>query len=181
MNAAQSSNGTSSSSENHVLAADLDWGVDLRAEALVAGKVVGERYRHSFTGNRHLWWRDLAPGGSTALDALVVSVAPAVVQQQATFRVRMPSCYPYTSPVRYHVSWTGNAVPSNIPGCTWQAEQGDCVFDPHRDLVIGMTWPVAGSDILTVVAIGDDHDNGLRRFTPAPAPKPLTVTVRSGP
>ncbi|MGH7582016.1 MAG: hypothetical protein ACREL5_02170 [Gemmatimonadales bacterium] len=177
-NAAQSSNGTSSSSENHVLAADLDWGVDLRAEALVANKIVGSSYRQPVTAQKHLWWHDLAPGGSTALDALVVAPATAAAaHKEATYKVRMPSCYPYTTPVTYHVTWTGNATPAANTACHWQSTGGTCTFDPGKDLLIGMTWPAGGSYSLSVQAIGDRHDNMTRVFAPAPRATSVNVAV----
>jgi len=177
VNAAQSSNGTSSASENHILAADLDWGIDLRAEALVARQVVGDGYRHSFTANKHLWWRDLAPGGSTALDALVVAPATVGAHKEATYKVRMPSCYPYTGAVSYIVSWTGSATPATNPACQWQVGHGTCTFDPGKDLLLGFTWPAGGTNQLSVQAVGDRHDDMTRRFAPAPPPTTVNVTV----
>jgi hypothetical protein len=176
----QTMSGGSTSSENHVLAADLDWGVSLVAEALIAGKTEGQT-TNSITGNKHLWFRDLAPGGSTALDALAVSTSTAVAHKVATFKVRMPSCYPYTGAMKYQVTWTGSAMPEVNPACTWQIMRGTCTFDPAKDLVIGMSWPASGAYTLTVVATGDVHDNTTRVFQPAPTPQPLSVTVSAGP
>lgn len=169
---AQTMGGSSSSQENHVLLGDLDWGVDLRAEALILRKVIGQPFIHSVTGDKHLWFRDLAPGGSNGLVAEVSGGGPAAPGRAAGYKVKMPSCYPYTNPVQYRVAWTGSAAPAPTPQCKWQAGQGTCTADPTKDLVLGFTWPAAGSYSLTVVAVGDDHN---RVF--APAPKPTLVTV----
>lgn len=169
----QTLGGNSSSQENHLLVGDLDWGVDLRAEALVVRKVVGRPLVHSVTGDKHLWFRDLAPGGSNALVA-EVSGAAATAGKAASYKVRMPSCFPYTNPVLYQVSWTGGATPAPVAQCRWQAGQGTCTADPTKELLLGFTWPAAGAYSLTVVAVSDDHH---RVFAPAPAPTQVTVTV----
>ena len=176
----QSSAAASTESENHLLTADLDWGVDLRAEALVAGKVVGNSWTYPVTHNKHLWFRDLVPDGSTGLEVLVTPVAQAVVNRPAAYKMRMPSCYPYTGAVRYQVSWTGGGSPAATPACAWQANQGTCNYDPTRDLTFAIAWPTAGSHTLTVVAVGDSHDNSMRTFAPAPKPTQLTVMVTPG-
>jgi len=171
---AQTIGGGSSSQENHILVADLDWGVDLRAEALVLRKVIGQPFVHSVTGDKHLWFRDLAPGGSNALVAEVNGARQATAGKAAVYKVRLPSCYPYTNPVLYRVSWTGNATPGATPQCQWQSGKGTCTFDPTKDLAIGFTWPTAGSYTLTVVPVSDDHQ---RTFTPAPPPTQVAITV----
>lgn len=172
--ATQTVGGAANSQENHVLSADLDWGVELRAEALVLGKIVGNSYRTRLMNDKHLWFRDLAPGGSNALVAVAESTGPQAAAKPAGFRIRMPSCYPYPDPVEYRLTWTGNAAPQPRPGCQWQPGAGTCRFDPAKDLVIGLTWPAPGAYSLTVVAVGDDHK---RTFAPAPAPAPVSVNV----
>ena len=161
--ASQSTDGSSSSSENHILAGDLDWGMDLRAEALIGGKVVGNSYVHRVTGSRqgHLWFRDLAPGGSTALVADVTASA-ASAAHPASLQVRMPSCYPYTEAVQYQVSWTGNAAPGTSPACQWSAGKGSCKYDPAKPLPLSLTWAQPGNYVVSVATVRDDHD---RRFS----------------
>lgn len=177
----QTSGGASTSQENHVLSADLDWGVELRAEALVMGKIVGNSFRTRLMNEKHLWFRDLAPGGSNALAAIVQSAGPAVAGKRTDHLVRMPSCYPYPNQVKYQVSWTGDATPApevagKNPACSWNTAQrnGTCRFAPKNDLVIGLVWPTAGNYMLTVTPVGDVHD---RVFTPAPKPTQLNVSV----
>jgi len=177
----QTAGGASSSQENHVLSADLDWGLELRAEALVLGKIVGNSYRTRLMDDKHLWFRDMAPGGSNALVAIVQSAGPAAAGKRADHTVRMPSCYPYTNRVKYQVSWTGGATPApeaagKSPVCSWNAAQGSgtCSFAPKNDLVIGLVWPAAGNYTLTVTPVGDVHD---RVFAPAPKPTQLNVSV----
>lgn len=179
--ATQTSGGPSTTGENHVLSADLDWGVELRAEALVMGKIVGESYRQKLMDEKHLWFRDMAPGGSNALVAVVEPVGPAMSGKRTDHKVRMPSCYPYDSRVTYQVSWTGGAVPSpersaRNSACTWQPAQskGTCTFDPATDFLISLIWPTPGDWALTVVPVRDAHD---RVFTPTPAPTRVGVTV----
>ncbi len=171
---AQTVGGGSSSQENHILAGDLDWGVDLRAEALVLRKVIGQPFVHSVTGDKHIWFRDLAPGGSNALVAGVDGAAQVTAGKAAVYNVKMPSCYPYTNPVRYRVTWTGNAAPGANPACQWQAGQGTCTFDPKKASPFTLTWSAAGSQTLTVVPVSDEH---LRTFTPAPKQTQVSVTV----
>ncbi|HEY3746987.1 MAG TPA: hypothetical protein VGL17_12125 [Gemmatimonadaceae bacterium] len=177
--AQQTSDGASTSEENHVLTADLDWGVELRAEALVAGQVVGNPYVHSVTGDKHLWFRDLAAGGSTALVVNVQGANTAAAAKPVSYRVKMPSCYPYTNKVQYRVSWTGGAAPSANSQCQWQAGKGlgTCQADPTRDLVINLTWPAAGNYSLTVVPVGDDHH---RAFSSAPQITQIAVLAVPG-
>jgi hypothetical protein len=177
----QTSAGASTVQENHVLAADLDWGVELRAEALVLRKVVGSPFVLRLMKDKHLWFRDVAPGGSNALVAQVATAGPAVAGQRSDHKVKMPSCYPYTNRVKYEVNWTGGATPApdptgRSPACSWQTAQGkgSCSFDPAKELVISLIWPTAGTWSLTVVAVGDTHD---RVFTPAPKPTQVNVTV----
>ena len=179
----QTAGGPSTVQENHVLSADLDWGVELRAEALVLGKIVGESYRTPLMADKHIWFRDLAPGGSNALMATVEAAGPAVAGQPTDHTVKMPTCYPYPNRVKYQVTWTGGALPApDRPGvarntaCTWQAAQGTgtCTFDPAKEFVISLIWPTPGPWSLTVAPVGDAHD---RVFTPAPTPTQLTVTV----
>jgi hypothetical protein len=176
--AQQASNGSSTSEENHVLTADLDWGMEVRAEALVAEHIVGKPYVHSVTGDKHLWFRDLAPGGSNALVAKVQSVGAAAASKPASYRVKMPSCYPYTNKIQYRVSWTGNAVAAPNSLCQWQSRgAGICKADPTNDLVINLTWPAAGDYSLTVVPVSDDHH---RSFSSAPQVIQVTVAVAPG-
>ncbi len=175
--AQQASDGTSTSEENHALTADLDGGIKLRAEALVAEQVVGKPWTPSMTGNKHLWFRDLAPGGSTALVATVQSAGPVTAAKPASYRVKMPTCYPYTNKVQYRVTWTGNATPAPNSLCQWQAKGGTCQGDPAKDLVINLTWPTAGAYSLTVVPVSDDHH---RSFSSAPQVTQVTVSAAPG-
>lgn len=180
----QTAGGASTVQENHVLSADLDWGVELRAEALVMGKIVGNSFRTPLMADKHLWFRDMAPGGSNALMATVESAGPAVAGQPTNHTVKMPTCYPYSNRVTYQVSWTGGATPAPAPArgaarseaCAWEParNRGTCSFDPAKEFVISLVWPTAGNWSLTVVPVKDAHD---RVFTPAPPPTQVEVTV----
>jgi hypothetical protein len=157
--------------QSHALTADLDWGIELRAEARVGGQHVGSGVT-DLVKDGHIWFRDLAPGGSTALVATVEAASQVVATQPATYRVKMPSCYPYTDPVQYRVTWTGDATPTGA-GCQWQAGQGICNFDPSRELVFNLTWATPGTYALTVAALRDEH----REFEPQPNSTQLEITV----
>ena len=116
----QSVGGNSSTTTNAALTADLDWGVTLRAEALAGGKRIGKSWRESAMAERHIWYKDMAPGGSSALVADVTGAVQAVAAQPSAIKVRMPTCYPYTSPVYYRVTWSVGATTAAHAACQWQ-------------------------------------------------------------
>lgn len=177
--AQQTSAGASSSEQNYALTADLDWGVEVRAEALVASQVVGNPWVRPVTNNKHLWFGDLAPGGSTALVASVQGANIAAATKPASYKVKMPSCYPYTNKVQYRVSWSGGATPAPNSLCQWQASKssGLCKADPTKDLAIDLTWPSAGNYSVTVSPVGDDHH---RSFSSTPQVIPVAVSAAPG-
>ncbi|HET7608336.1 MAG TPA: hypothetical protein VFL84_06645, partial [Gammaproteobacteria bacterium] len=179
---ATQTNGTQTAGDqNAVLAADLDWGVDFRAEALAGGKVVGNSYRREIIPHKdnHIWFRDLIPGGSSALHAAIAGPTEAATGQPTAYKLSLPSCYPYDEDAKYRVTWTGNATPSSTPAsaCSWQAGRGDCRADPARELDVRFAWPAEGSYTLTAALIGDAH----RTFDPAPAAAEMTVAVSGAP
>ena len=163
--------GTSTSQTNAALTADLDWGVMLRAEALVAGQKVGEPWEEKAMNERHLWFKDIAPGGSTALMPAVTGPAQGAAAQPVAVKVRMPSCYPYTDKVDYRVTWDGGATPAPNAACDWQRRT--CTLDPTKDLTLSLTWPNAGAYTVSVQLVKDEH----RTFAPAPSPTKLNVTI----
>jgi hypothetical protein len=173
---ATQTNGTQTAGDqNAALAADLDWGVDFRAEALVGGKVLPNDWRRTITEGNHIWFRDLIPGGSSALLAAIAGPAEAATGQATAYKLSVPSCYPYREDTKYRVTWTGDATPSVTPGsaCQWQAGRGDCRFDPALGLDVRFAWPTAGNYSLTAALIGDEH----RTFDPAPLATELAVAV----
>lgn len=176
--ASQTAGGPSTTQENHALTADLDWGVDLRAEALVGGQRIGQPFVHSVTGDKHLWFRDLAPGGSNALMASISGLTQTLPGRPVQYQLKMPSCYPYTNPVQYRLSWTGGATPAPTAQCQWQGGQGTCIADPTRNLNLAFSWPASGIYSLSAVPIGDSHH---RTFNPPPQATQLAVTVKAAP
>ena len=170
--------GSSAAQTNYALTGDLDWGAELRAEALVMRNIVGSPYVASLMRDKHLWFRDPAPGGSTAFVPVVTSPPQVVAGQPVAYRVRMPTCYPYTDKVTYQVSWTGNASPAPVSGCQWQSGRASCSFAPSADLVFSLTWPSAGTHSLTVKATGDAHG---RTFAPAPPAAQVPVAATASP
>ncbi|HUF71536.1 MAG TPA: hypothetical protein VMR74_01425 [Gammaproteobacteria bacterium] len=177
--ATQTNGDQSAGDQNAALAADLDWGVDFRAEALVGGKVVGNSYRQEITGENHIWFKDLIPGGSSALRAAMAGPAEAATGQPTAYKLSVPSCYPYDEDAKYRVTWTGDATPSATPAsaCQWQSGGGDCQFDPTRELDLRFAWPAAGNYSLTAALIGDEH----RTFDPAPLATEFAVAVTGEP
>lgn len=185
--ATQTSGGGATSTQGAALVADLDWGIKFKAEALVLDERIGDPYFTDIKPREHLWWKDLTPGGSTALVAAVSGPTQATAGQPAEYSVRLP-CYHSAGPVRYRVIWTGAATPATVsaatpagrqgsgssPPCTWQAAAGTCTFDPTNDLKFTLTWSSAGPQSVSVALIGDDH---VPSFNPAPSARKVDVTV----
>jgi len=152
--------------------------LDELAESLLGDKVVAVFPLAWISGR----WLELGTADGTTRTVQVSDEAMArptqvAATKTAAYKVRMPSCYPYTNPVQYRVSWTGNATPAPTPSCKWQVGGGTCTFDPTKDLALSLTWSTPGSYALTVTAVGDDHH---RIFQPAPKPTQLNVTVGTG-
>ena len=159
---------SSATETNEALTADLDWAIRVRAEALAGGKVIGKSWEKDLMKDpKHIWFKDLAGGGSSALKPAVTAPATAVATQRTDIRVRMPSCFPYPDKVQYRISWTGNATPTNA-ACQWNAASraGTCWFDPTKDLPFSLTWTTAGTYSVSVSLVKDDHRNfGSTRLT----------------
>jgi hypothetical protein len=155
--------GPSSSESWHLLTGDVDWGVRERSDLLVFGTQVGNSWMFpTILGRTHLWYDDLWPGGSNALDAIVTAPTTAVASGTAgEYKVSMPGCYPYTDKVTYKVAWTGNAKGANSSTAAADCLLGDggaqCVAAPTAPFGIDFTWPAAGSDSLTVIPVSDTH------------------------
>jgi hypothetical protein len=186
----QTTAGGSTSQESHGLTADLDWSINLRAEALAGGQKVGT-FSKKLMPERHLYFRDLI--GSTSLVAAVEGPTQVSVGKPAVFKIKMPTCYPYTEQVEYRVTWTGSATSGSSTGapstakesagikistspppttaCTFQTGQADCWSDPFKDTTVTLVWPAAGSYTLSATADRDKHG---RQFN---APKIMQLAV----
>ena len=156
--AVQSSDGSSASGNQYALAADLDWGVELRAEALAGGQKVANK---SWSlREEHIWFKDLV--GSTAFIPIVAGQNQARAGIPASFTMRMPACYPYADTMKYRMQWTGNASSAVSTarkagtGCTAASGQ-NCSGAPPADTAINLTWPAAGNYTLTVTPRADAH------------------------
>jgi len=113
----QSTSGASTSTSSQSIVADLDWGLDIRAEALAATKQVAHKkfkidVSHGTSGkNAHLYFRDLAQ--STGLVPVVTGASQTAVGQPVAYMITMPQCYPYRdaqdNTLQYRVTWTGGA------------------------------------------------------------------------
>lgn len=126
--ATQSTDGASSVTGSHAIVADLDWGLDIRAEALAATKKVAHKnFKIDVSpgtkdAKAHLYFKDLAQ--STGLVPVVAGAAQAAAGQPAAYTITMPACYPYRdapdNTINYQVTWTGGAfanagVPAGAP------------------------------------------------------------------
>lgn len=191
--ASQSTTGSSSAEAFHAVTADLDWGIELRAEALAAGKKVAQS--NWLSRREHLLFRNLAT--SSALLPTVTGAMELAAGQPASFTIKMPPCYPYAEPMQYLVQWTGPAsataaAPSSaavvrraVPGrsgsspptsCTQQsAQQGTCEGAPLNDTVLYIAWPASGEYLLTVSPKQDKHG---RKFDSARSATQLTISVK---
>jgi hypothetical protein len=112
--ATQTMGGPTTTQQSYAVTADLDWGIDLRAEALVGVKQVAQVIKRIFprpgSPPEHLAFWDLAH--STALLPHVEGATQASVGTAALYKIKMPACYPYPDHVKYKVTWTGNATAS---------------------------------------------------------------------
>jgi Cu/Ag efflux protein CusF len=183
----QSAGGSSTSQEYNALTADVDWGLDLRAEAFAGTDKLGEN-KWRLTGG-HLLFKDLAH--SNALIPVLAGTTQPPLSQPATYKVKMPACYPYTDQMEYQVAWTGGATATGLapaanptlspnkfqqlsaaalvvkgvqaeasdppPSCTLQSGQADCWTDPLKDMPFSLAWPAAGSYNLTITPVQDKH------------------------
>ena len=182
--AAQGATGGATAEQSHALTADLDGGLELRAEAVAGGQQVAKNGKFKVL-RKHLYFRDLAQ--STALTSGIAGPPQTQVGQSAAYAMKMPTCYPYPDAIRYLVKWTGGAsgapttataqrtglgAASRLPmrttsgsaapsSCTLQSGQGTCSGAPLASTSINLAWPAAGDYSLTVVPVDDGHG---RRF-----------------
>jgi hypothetical protein len=188
--AAQSSDGTSSSENWYALAADLDWGIELRAEALAGGQKVAKKI-WSMT-QEHLYFKDLV--NSTAFVPMIAGTNQPSLGQPAMYTMKMPTCYLYPDSMNYRVQWTGGAITNAAAaggrasrtqrgtaiaggapsGCNGSSAQASCTGAPKSDTVIYLSWPAAGSYKLTVAPREDGHG---RNFSASRAAE-LSVDVQ---
>jgi hypothetical protein len=185
--ATQSSSGASSSTGSQSIVADLDWGMDIRAEALAATKKVAHKtfkvdVSQGTSGrNAHLYFKDLV--NSTGLVPVVTGVAQVAAGQTSGFTITMPECYPYhdaqDNTLQYKVTWTGGASGSagapaaagkkveagftktssgsSSSTCTFQAGQATCSGTPRSNTAFNLTWPTSGDYVLSVAPVSDKH------------------------
>lgn len=177
--AMQNTSGQSTSQEFHALTADLDWGLEFRAEALVAGEEV-EEYLTEVMKRKHIWFGDIAPGGSTAMSPGVTGPVQLAVGAPGAYEFKARRCHPYSEAVDYRVTWaggaTGTATPpkdlklSSKPGksssstaCSWGAGQGTCTLKPGADAALYLAWPQAGNYAVTVTPLRDKHGREFKQ------------------
>lgn len=145
----------SSTQESYALTADLDWGIELRAEALAGGKKLGDSLIVPILPPHHIAFWDL--GGSNPSNALIPSVdgsQQAAVGKPAAYKLKMGSCYPYTDQVTYQVNWTGGATATgnttptqtvNTPAAQQQANAARAAVTLNRPFGIVTGAPNSGA------------------------------------
>lgn len=182
--ATQSTAAATTTTGSYALTADLDWGLDLRAEALVGGKQVGNTFRTSLLPKDpppHLKFWDLA--GSTALVPGLEGVSQVAAGSAAAYKIRMPTCYPYTQDVEYRVSWSGGATATN----TTTATAGTTPALPRRiggKFLVGQSNPGSGNTSACTFEAGQAHcwgnpgkDVPINLVWPAMGNNSLSITL----
>lgn len=191
--ATQSTAAPTTTQELYALTADLDWGIELRAEVQAAGKQIGKPLLVPLLQPHHLWFKDLAPAGpNNAMVAGVDGTTSISSGRPGFYKIKMRPCYPYSDPLEYHLTWTGGAtaignsgalppgrlMPPSGPdaACTWQIGAATCLSDPRRDISLNLMWPQNGNYSLTVMPLSDKHG---RIFAPDRSTQ-LNITVGTG-
>jgi len=192
--AAQTQGGSSTSSGSYALFADLDWGVELRAEALAAHKKLGER-KLDLVKPRHLYFWDLARAAfnvdSTALKPVWSGNLQPAAGQINAFNLHMGPCYPYRDRLEYRVRWTGPASDKVLTStlrsgglgvkaltnlqCTLQSSEAVCHGSPAADTAIKLGWPDTGNYMLAATPVRDEHG---RVFSPPERTSQIQVRVQ---
>ena len=199
--ATQTTTTTTTTTESHALVSDLDWGMILRTEFWVGGTKEGKGWNPVLVGNRHLWFKDLWPGGSNALIPTITGPTQADAGKTTVYNIKMPACYPFADQVKYSVAWTGgkttgasNTAPTRVAVSVATASlsrtntgeasssasspcslPAGCQSDPLKNYALNLVWPTAGTYALTVTATGDTPHH--REFKPPPTAT-ADVTVK---
>jgi len=123
--ATQTKGAATTTDTSHSIVADLDWGLDIRAEALAGKKQLVSRIVHvdvspgTTAKTAHLYFKDLEQ--STGLVPTVTGALQAAIGQTTNYMITMPECYPYRdapdNTMQYKVTWTGGAsATTGAPG-----------------------------------------------------------------
>lgn len=178
----QTLGGPSTSTEWHLLTGDVDWQLQLRTEFLLGGTMIGNPAINGLISRTHLWYSDLWPGGSNALDAIITAPTTVESDKPATFNVSMPSCYPYPDKITYELVSTGGATEAATgTGTSVACATGICLATPPKPFGVDVTWPSAGSQSLTVVPVGDAHGRVFKSAEPTQSNVDVQAPMPSGP
>lgn len=145
-NACGDADGNGSNETVRALTADLLWGYKF---AYGWGGVLEPEVR--YTGGREYfidWYDLLGPGGSTALQPMIVGPATVVQGQPATYTVQMRPCYKYSHNV------TVAANPTTFTGAAPFAPSGGST-------TITGSFANTGNQALTVTAVSDSFGRDL--------------------
>ena len=183
--AAQNTAGMSTAQEFHALTTDLDWGLEFRAEALVAGEQVASHIERVMK-DRHIAFSDIAPGGSTAISPGLSGPVQLAAGAHGAFVLKSRACHPFNDAVDYRLTWTGNAAPTTAstaapvrlptglgrqavpgaspasPACTWESGAALCKLKRGTDAAFTLAWPQAGSYTVTATPLRDTHGREFR-------------------
>ena len=178
--AAQNTAGLSTAQEFHALTADLDWGIEFRAEGLVAGEQVAAHVDEVMK-RRHIAFSDIAPGGSTALSPSLSGPVQLAAGSPGAFVLKSRPCHPFSDAVDYQLTWSGSApapsstAPVRLPvgqigkaappassACTWGSGTATCKLKPGTDAPFTLAWPQAGAYTLTATPLRDAHGREFR-------------------
>ncbi|MDX1997405.1 MAG: fibronectin type III domain-containing protein [Thermoanaerobaculia bacterium] len=145
-NACGDANGDGHNETVRALTADLLWGYKF---AYGWGGVIDDELRYTGGGEYFIDWYDLlGPGGSTALQPMIVGPATVVQGQPATYTVQMRPCYKYTHNV------TVAANPTTFTGAAPFAPSGGST-------TITGSFANTGNQALTVTAVSDSFGRDL--------------------
>ena len=140
------------------LVADVSWGYKF---AYGWGGIPSDTVR--YTGGNEYWldWYDLlGPGGSTALQPMILGPATVNEGGDGSYSVSMRPCYPYTHPVTLAMA----------PG-TWAG--GTSVTPPAGTTTLTHTFPTSGTTAVTATAVSDSRGRNLQTVYS----RPITVAV----
>jgi hypothetical protein len=170
-------------SSSDALLAELGWTPGIRADVLIFNKPIGDGYDHPLEKERILAFQDLlqSQGGSSALTPVVAGKPKLAPGQSGTYNVKMSSCYPYSDPVIYQVTWTGGAArPVGINGCSPgnQPNEEICTSDPKKGFDFSLAWSEASTSdyTITVAAVKDTLDRDFKSSKPFVLP--ITVSAK---
>ncbi len=157
-NACGDADGNGTNETVRALVADLTWGYQLAYGW--GGWALPDRVKYAGTHDYYLGWRDLlGPGGSTALQPMILGPSSVAQGATATYTVKMRPCYKYA-----------NAVNLSMAPGTWTG--GTVVTPPAGSTTFSRSFSGAGNQTLVATAVSDAFGRNLN----VPYSRVITVT-----